>query len=172
MKVNVTGRGFIPGLNSIAPVYNREIDVTGIKRILNFKQFRVFFFSTGIIITKKNIDSFNVVKKPVEKVTKEPEKVNEPVTEEIPVVEPEETIAPVTEDVVDEVQEPVEEEALVEETIDSDTEVVTDEITESVDETVETEETGEEIEDSSNNDNVYHGNNKKNRNKNKHRNNN
>ena len=169
LKVNVTGRGFIPGLNSIAPVYNREIDVTGIKRILNFKQFRVFDSATGIIITKKNIDSFNVVKKPVEKVAKEPEKVNEPVTEEIPAVEPEETIAPVTEEVVDEVQEPVEEEVLVEETIDSDIEVVTDEITESVD---ETEETGEEIEDASNNDNVYHGNNKKNRNKNKHRNNN
>ena len=57
MKVNITGKGPIPGMNSIAPIYNRELDESQIRRLLNFNNIRVFDSSTGSLITKKNISS-------------------------------------------------------------------------------------------------------------------
>ena len=57
MKVNITGKGFIPGINSIAPVYNRELDESQVRRLLNFNNLRVFDSITGKLITKKSIST-------------------------------------------------------------------------------------------------------------------
>ena len=109
MKVNITGKGVIPGINVLAPVYNKDLDKSQIMRILNFREFRVFGVGVGLI-TRANIDaafeaSVDNVKKDAEakknatdkKTTKktkkavetkpvvEEPKVEEPVVESIPV---------------------------------------------------------------------------------------
>ena len=58
MKINVTGRGRIPGINALAPVYNRDADINLVKRILAFRVFRVFDATSGLQITSKNINEF------------------------------------------------------------------------------------------------------------------
>ena len=55
MKVNITGKGIIPGVNTIPPVYNIELDETQIRRLLNFNNIRVYEATSGCLITKKNI---------------------------------------------------------------------------------------------------------------------
>lgn len=58
MKINVTGRGRVPGINALAPVYNREADIPLIKRILAYRVFRVFDCESGLQITTKNVCEF------------------------------------------------------------------------------------------------------------------
>jgi hypothetical protein len=58
MKINVTGRGRVPGINALAPVYNREADIPLIKRILAYRVFRVFDCESGLQITTKNLCEF------------------------------------------------------------------------------------------------------------------
>ena len=55
MKVNITGKGIIPGVNTIPPAYNIEIEETQIRRLLNFNNIRVYEATSGCLITKKNI---------------------------------------------------------------------------------------------------------------------
>ncbi len=55
MKVNITGKGIIPGINTIPPAYNIELDETQIRRLLNFNSIRVYEATSGCLITKKNI---------------------------------------------------------------------------------------------------------------------
>ena len=55
MKVNITGKGIIPGINTIPPAYNIELDETQIRRLLNFNNIRVYEATSGCLITKKNI---------------------------------------------------------------------------------------------------------------------
>lgn len=61
MKINVTGRGKVPGINALAPVYNREADIPLIKRILAYRVFRVFDCESGLQITTKNLCEFEKV---------------------------------------------------------------------------------------------------------------
>ena len=63
MKVNISGKGVIPGVNSLAPKYGVDLDIVAIKRILNYRQFKVFSSETGLIITKQNIDQLFATKK-------------------------------------------------------------------------------------------------------------
>lgn len=55
MKVNITGKGIIPGINTIPPAYNIELEETQIRRLLNFNNIRVYEATSGCLITKKNI---------------------------------------------------------------------------------------------------------------------
>lgn len=55
MKVNITGKGIIPGVNTIPPAYNIELEETQIRRLLNFNSIRVYEATSGCLITKKNI---------------------------------------------------------------------------------------------------------------------
>ena len=55
MKVNITGKGIIPGINTIPPAYNIDLDETQIRRLLNFNNIRVYEATSGCLITKKNI---------------------------------------------------------------------------------------------------------------------
>lgn len=57
MKVNIHGKGCIPGIGSLAPTYGVEMSYQQIQRLLNFPAFRVFTANGNAqIITKKNID--------------------------------------------------------------------------------------------------------------------
>lgn len=56
MKVNIDGKGRIPGVDRVAPVYNIDLSRDQISRLLNFKNFRVFGVGTGLI-TRGNLDA-------------------------------------------------------------------------------------------------------------------
>lgn len=56
MKVNISGKGVIPGLNTLAPVYNVDLDKQQILRLLNFRNFRVYGVGTGLL-TPTNVDA-------------------------------------------------------------------------------------------------------------------
>lgn len=62
MKVNITGRGIIPGIGTIPPVYRREMSESAILKLLNFSNFRVYESSTGALITRKNVKTFFTTK--------------------------------------------------------------------------------------------------------------
>lgn len=143
MKVNVTGRGFIPGVNSIAPVYNQDLAENDIRRILNIPTLRVFDAASGSIITKKNVNSiFNSKKNKVVKNdqtkdnTKQEEVINTPVDTNTDVVETVEEVIDTTAAIVEETVD------VVEEAIDETTEETVDEIAEET-----AEETAEESEE-------------------------
>jgi len=57
MKVNITGKGLIPGINQLAPVYNQELEKPLIRRILNYSNLRVYGANGIGLITKRNIDA-------------------------------------------------------------------------------------------------------------------
>ena len=58
MKINVFGKGKVPGLNGLAPLYNKDADTNLIKRILAYRVFRVFDAETNLQITTKNIEEY------------------------------------------------------------------------------------------------------------------
>lgn len=96
MKVNISGMGVIPGLNMLSPVRGVELDERGVRRLLNYRQFKVYEAETGRLITPKSVDEFFKMKikpshPPAQKkvapvVEKQPEPVVETKVE--PVVEP------------------------------------------------------------------------------------
>lgn len=150
MKVNITGKGIIPGLGVIPPIYNKEMSIPAISRLLNFPNFSVFDATTGIRFTKKNIKNVAMntqspytgvdvdpPKTPDKqtKVTPVVEKAPEsPVIEEEPVVESEEVTTasePEETPVIEETTDVVSDEEVTEETVDTTDEV---EETEPVDE--------------------------------------
>lgn len=50
------GKGPIPGINALAPVYNQDLDKNQIKRLLNYRDFKVYGANGIGLITKKSID--------------------------------------------------------------------------------------------------------------------
>jgi len=152
MKVNISGRGIIPGMGVIPPVYGREMSEKQVARLLNFESFKVYETETGLIITKKNISSMfkrqstTVVIPPASKDVMEPTKTTtQPMVEEM-----------TTEDV----------------NFSNLPEITNDDVTteDLVCETVSTDETNEEIKEESsneNNENKVNQNNNYNRNRNK-----
>lgn len=150
MKVNITGKGIIPGLGVIPPIYNKEMSIPAISRLLNFPNFSVFDAATGIRFTKKNIKNVAMnAQSPYTGVDVDPPKTpnkqtrvtpavekapEPPVIEEEPTGEAEEVTAvsePEETPVIEETTDVVSDEETVEETVDT-----TDEVkeTETVDE--------------------------------------
>lgn len=101
MKVNIAGRGVIPGLNKLAPVRGVELSQRDIERLVCFRQFKVYSAETGYLITSKNVNDIfkpkavapkvvKPVEKPVEiKPVEKPIEINitEPEIKEEPIVE-------------------------------------------------------------------------------------
>ena len=163
MKVNISGNGFIPIVNSLAPVRGVEISERDAARLLSYRKFRIYSAQSGLLITMDNISEiFKSVKvekpKKVEApvIEKKPEPVKieivqEPFTEEEikPVIEePKPTFLSVTE-IKTEEAEPIAEivETIVEEPIEDKAEFLDSVIEETTEEVVETEvaETTEEV---------------------------
>ena len=146
MRVNIGGRGSIPGLGVLAPAYGVEMDKSSVRRMFNFKQFRVYQTSTGLLITPSNIDAMfasnNTVAVTVKPAAKNEPKQVAPVVKETPVAEVVEESAPVVEEVPETIEVPVDEVAtLVSESNNDDT-------TEEAEEIVETNEPVEFVEES------------------------
>lgn len=55
MKVDILGRGIIPGLGTLAPVYNKDLNEASIKRILSYAALRVYLTGTSVPVTRKNL---------------------------------------------------------------------------------------------------------------------
>lgn len=58
MRVNITGKGIIPGLGTLAPRYNVELSEMDIRKLTLFDQFRVSEAETGLLITRINVNNF------------------------------------------------------------------------------------------------------------------
>lgn len=110
MKVNILGKGLIPGVKRLAPVRGVDLSEKEILKLLTFRYFKLYDAETGVNITNANVSSFfkpvekHVEEKPIvveEKVEEKiEEKVVEPVVEKIEVVE-----EPFTEkEIADEIQ--------------------------------------------------------------------
>ena len=133
MKVNITGKGRVPGVNKPAPIENIELSQIAIGHIIKIRSFRVFTVDGNIEITKSNIgDVFsgkvNAPKKeeaPVveeKKVEVKPEPIPEEVKVEAPVVEEPVVTPEVTEEEV--AQSFVQDVAAVEEQLPEEEELV------------------------------------------------
>jgi hypothetical protein len=64
MKVNILGKGVIPGIGTLAPKYDVELSETEIRRLVNLERLRIGDTVTGLLTTKKNVNDF--FKKPEE----------------------------------------------------------------------------------------------------------
>lgn len=151
MKVNITGRGIIPGLGVIPPIYNKEMSIPAISRLLNFPNFSVFDATTGIRFTKKNIKNVAMnAQSPYTGVDVDPPKTPNKQTRVTPVVEkaPEPPVieeAPTGEaEEVTAVSEPEETPVIEETTNVVPDEEVTEEVVDTTDEVEETETVDEE----------------------------
>lgn len=58
MKINVTGHGYIPGINQLPPVNNYDATEALVRKLVNFNDWRVYETASGRLITKTNVDSF------------------------------------------------------------------------------------------------------------------
>ena len=56
MKVNISGVGLIPKVGLLAPVYGKDLTKDTVTVILGYASFKVYVASTGVQITKKNIN--------------------------------------------------------------------------------------------------------------------
>lgn len=159
MKVNVTGKGVIPGLKCLAPVYGQDLSEVQVRRIIAFPMFRVYNATTGKIITRNNVSKMFLDDTPeikpmtvttatavvetkqeeIQPVVKEETPVEESVVEEVPVIE--ETPVPevIMEEQIFEPVSPIEEEPIVEQPEETPTEEET--TTEETDEEEPKEET-------------------------------
>ena len=151
MKVNITGRGIIPGLGVIPPIYNKEMSIPAISRLLNFPNFSVFDAATGIRFTKKNIKNVAMnTQSPYTGVDVDPPKTPDKQTKVTPVVEKAPEPPVIEEEPTDEVEEVAavsepEETPVIEETTDVvPDEEVTEETVDTTDEVEETETVDEE----------------------------
>lgn len=124
MKVNISGVGLIPQLGLLAPVYGRDLSKDTVSAILKYASFKVYVATTGIQITKKNIDELygTVVKQAAAQVEtgakKAPKKAAKPVEieqVETPVEIKEEVEAPAIEEAVEAVEVATEETSTIEE---------------------------------------------------------
>ena len=119
MKVNISGRGRVPGIGTLAPVRGYDASKEFVLRLLNYKQFKVFDAASGGLITKTNVDKLfapkvetpvvEAVKKPATKKAAKKEEVvetpkNEPVISEPVEVAPEVTAEEVSQSFIEDVE--------------------------------------------------------------------
>ena len=172
MKVNIHGKGIIPGIGAIPPVFNQEMSEKEVARLLNFSNFKLYSADTKALITKKNYKSFFTDNTTTTVEVVKPEIVDTPVvdTAEDNRDEPESSPELIGDDVeettptVDEdTNETTETEEIVEDTNETVDETSNEESTEDTDETVD--ETPAEDKPNNNNYNNNHHRNKKKHNK-------
>ena len=177
MKINIVGKGIIPGMGILPPVYNIEKSETDVRRLTNFRNIRVYCSENGLLITKKNVDSFFKVKpntttktdavkpKTVDGIKRNIliEQEQQKQKEETPVVIEETPIETIVEETITTEEDIVgidEIESVIEETVDEEEVVMTEE------ETVEGGESEEVVKEETKQPQTYSSK-KKNRNKNR-----
>lgn len=144
MKINIVGKGIIPGMGVLPPVYNIEKSETDVRRLTNFRNIRVYCSENGLLITKKNVDSFFKVKpntttktdavkpKTVDGIKRNVliEQEQQKQKEETPVVIEETPIETIVEEIITTEEDVVgvdEIESVIEETVDEEEVVMTEE---------------------------------------------
>ena len=55
MRVDIVGRGIIPGLGSNAPVYDKDMSELEIKRVLKFASLKVYLTGTSVAVIRRNL---------------------------------------------------------------------------------------------------------------------
>lgn len=114
MKVNISGRGRVPGIGTLAPVRGYDASKEFVLRLLNYKQFKIFDAASGGLITKTNVDKLfapkvetpvvEAAKKPATKKTAKKEDVVEIPKSEPVEVAPEVTTEEVTQSFIEDVE--------------------------------------------------------------------
>ena len=114
MKVNILGKGLIPGVKRLAPVRGVDLSEKEILKLLTFRYFKLYDAETGVNITNANVSSFfkpvekHVEEKPIVVEEKAEEKIKEKVAEKVAeqVVEKIEVVEEpfVEEEIADEIQ--------------------------------------------------------------------
>ena len=171
MKINIVGKGIIPGMGILPPVYNIEKSETDVRRLTNFRNIRVYCSENGLLITKKNVDSFFKTKidttpKTVDGV--ERKVLIEQEQQKVSTIEVEDVVT-TTDDVIVEEETPTPEEEVVEEfesVIEGTTKEDEEELLMTEEETVEGEESEEVVKEETKQPQTYSSK-KKNRNKNR-----
>ena len=152
MRVNIKGRGIVPRVGKLAPVYNQDLQKNDIEFLLSCNQFKVYETKTGLLITRATVDEmFAKSQKPVEVKKPEPTPTTAPVVEE-PVVA--ELVEEEKVDVVEETLPEITEEVVEEESIAEPETVEEDEVVETVEEETEEESTEEENTEGEQSDNT------------------
>ena len=55
MRVDIVGRGIIPGLGSNAPVYDKDMSELEIERVLKFASLKVYLTGTSVAVIRRNL---------------------------------------------------------------------------------------------------------------------
>ena len=55
MRVDILGRGIIPGLGSNAPVYDKDMSELEIERVLKFASLKVYLAGTSVAVIRRNL---------------------------------------------------------------------------------------------------------------------
>ena len=55
MRVDIVGRGIIPGLGSNAPVYDKDMSELEIERVLKFASLKVYLAGTSVAVIRRNL---------------------------------------------------------------------------------------------------------------------
>lgn len=97
MKVNIAGKGVIPGLNRLAPVRGVDLSQSDVERLICYRQFKVYSAETGFLITSKNVNDMFKPKTVVPTTVKPVEKPVEIKPVEIKITEPEIKEEPIVE---------------------------------------------------------------------------
>ena len=129
MKINVTGRGVIPGIGALAPQINREVDIETLRKIITCRRFVVYDTESGIKITTGNFKNFFYKYQSVESVAEA-----DAIENDTPIVDS------FVETASNEIVDIVNDKPVLEETTDNTTDVIiaeSEEITTVSDETVE-----------------------------------
>lgn len=172
MKVNIHGKGIIPGIGAIPPVFNQEMSEKEVARLLNFSNFKLYSADTKALITKKNYKSFFTDNTTTTVEVVKPETVDTPVVDTVEDNRDELESSPgligddveeTTPTVDEDTNETTETEEIVEDTDETVDETSNEESTEDTDETVD--ETPTEDKPNNNNYNNNHHRNKKKHNK-------
>lgn len=129
MKVDILGRGIIPGLGVLAPMFDKDLTETELDKILKQSALKIYISGSKVPVIRRNLhqlimmgDGKSNVDIPAVKPVKPEEKVTpiaEPVKEEPAAVEPVVEEAPA-------VEETVEAEAVAEEVTEAEEAVTTE----------------------------------------------
>lgn len=71
MRVDIVGRGIIPGLGSNAPVYNKDMSELEIGRVLKFASLKVYLAGTSVAVIRRNLHELIILDNSPKKASKD-----------------------------------------------------------------------------------------------------
>lgn len=71
MRVDIVGRGIIPGLGSNAPVYNKDMSELEIERVLKFASLKVYLAGTSVAVIRRNLHELIILDNSPKKASKD-----------------------------------------------------------------------------------------------------